>query len=229
MIPSARRVVVPALLLLLGLAAGCAPPKPQAVAYGQAAEQPFARDVEVAVSDGFYRDPPRCAVVLPLAGDVRDRMTAHEVESAVAQHLHARLSRVIGPEGRQAAARRLAIDPTHPADQRVLAQALDCPHVVVVRPYGAADVNVIVWSQARLGLELELRRAGEKEALWRARHVATRSEGGLPVSPLSAVGEALFTARFRMDPELAPSLLSDALRRIVATLPDTRSWGVVTG
>lgn len=67
-------------------------------------------------------------------------------------------------------------------------------------------------------------RVSDGHMLWRARHVASRSEGGLPLSPVSLVVETFASTQFSSDREVAASVVDDALRRVVATIPDARSF-----
>ena len=58
--------------------------------------------------------------------------------------------------------------------------------------------------------------------VWRARHAATRSEGGLPTSFLSAAVNMFAAGAQHADPDVRLSVADDAVRRIVVSLPDTR-------
>ena len=58
--------------------------------------------------------------------------------------------------------------------------------------------------------------------LWRAAHQASRSEGTLPLSPMSVPIGAFSAGRFHGDADVFPSMADDVARRIVASLPDTR-------
>lgn len=67
-------------------------------------------------------------------------------------------------------------------------------------------------------------RGPHRRLLWRARHIAERSEGGIPFSPLSVVVDGITSARFAADREIVDSVVDDAVRRIVASLPDAISF-----
>ncbi|HIJ44095.1 MAG: hypothetical protein V1253_00825 [Alphaproteobacteria bacterium] len=186
----------------------------------------FSRQVEFNVSKAFYRDPPDCVVVLPSTtadkgqgqGDGRGRV----VEDALARQLSGKVNRVIGPNERDHLVRRLAVDLSRPGDRRVLARQARCGFFVQAKPWGGESVYAVVWTQTRVGLEVVMTRAGDDGALWQARHVATRSGGGLPLSPISVASNAFMAARLNTDGDVPLSLLDDTLRRMVRTLPDTR-------
>lgn len=184
----------------------------------------FSRQVEFNVSKSFYRDPPDCVVVVPSStagkgqGDSRSRV----VEDALARQLSGKVNRVIGPNERDRFVRRLALDLSRPGDGRVLARQARCGFFVWAKPWGGGSLYALVWTQTRVGLELVMTRAGGDDSLWQARHVATRSDGGFPLSPFSIASNAFMAARLNADGDVPLSLIDDALRRMIHTLPDTR-------
>lgn len=205
-------------LMLLGLAA-CLPQAPRQVSYGEARPTLWGRDVEVETRPAYFAVAPACALVQPVGRRFAAVETGRLVEEALAAHFAARFRRVVPAAQVTAAAHRLALDPARPAHRRHLARQFACPGVLEARPYGADGVYAAVWTQRRVGLAVTLLDARDGTLLWRARHVATHSEGGLPVSPLGAVAELMMTTGFHADPEVPVSLLHDAGRRIAAALP----------
>jgi hypothetical protein len=204
--------------MLLGLAA-CLPQAPRQVNYGEARPSLWGRDVEVETRPAYFALAPACALVQPAGRRFASGETGRLVEDALAAHFAGRFRRVVPAAQVTAAARRLALDPARPAHRRHLARHFACPGVLDARPHGADGVYAGVWTQRRVGLQVTLLDARDGSLLWRARHVATHSEGGLPVSPLGAVAELVMTTGFHADPEVPVSLLHDATRRIAATLP----------
>ena len=59
--------------------------------------------------------------------------------------------------------------------------------------------------------------------MWRARHEAKRSAGGLAVSPLSAFIKVVETTAQQSDNDIRESLADDVARRLMKSLPDLRS------
>ena len=71
---------------------------------------------------------------------------------------------------------------------------------------------------------MSLIRIRDDKVVWQARHVATRSDGGVPLSPASAIVNIFQAASFQGDGDVNFSLADDAVRRIVKTLPDVRYY-----
>ncbi len=179
------------------------------------------RRVAYQVSGAFHRSPPNCAIVLPmLRAPTPDQ--AMTIERALARHLSQRLPRVIGPLERRRRARALAVDLARPGDRRILAESAACPALVEATLFEARDDYVVFWARRSLGLEVVMTRAADDTLLWRARHLAMRAAGGLPLSPVSVATTGLDATWFHADGEIADSLADDAVRRIAASLPDVR-------
>jgi len=179
------------------------------------------------VTGDYYRDFPTCAVVAPFFVDGKRHPHAEVIETALASHGGGRLDRVIGPREREQRARALGLDMATPTDAMVLARHDRCPYLLTAEPWGSDSVYVVFWSQSRLGLELKLVRAKDGAMLWRSRHVAKRSDGGLPISPLSALWSMATAAALTADSDVDDSLANDAVRRMMRTLPDAS--GPATG
>jgi hypothetical protein len=179
------------------------------------------RRVFYRVARAFYRDPPECVVVLPAPDNRARPAAALRIERAVARHLRDKVPRVIGPLGRDRAVRRLALDLNHAGDRRRFAQIERCDVFVRWRAIGSSNENFLVWSHRDFGLDVEMFRAPDR-TLWKASHVARRSDGGVPLSPLSAPIAIFEAARFSNDKDILPSMIDDTLRRLVASLPDVR-------
>ena len=183
-------------------------------------ERPATSD-DAPVERAFYRDPPQCVVVLPAPGGGPAGAAALRIERAVARHLRDKVPRVIGPLRRDRAARRLALDLNHAGDRRRFGQIESCDAFVRWRVIGLSSANFLVWSRRDFGLDVEMFREADR-TLWKASHVARRSDGGLPLSPLSAPVAIFEASRFSNDRDILPSMIDDAMRRLVVTLPDVR-------
>ena len=186
-------------------------------------EQPVGpRQVEYVLDTEFYRDPPYCAVVMPIRVDGRHVAFSGVIERTLARHLAARLDRVIGPQERDHLEQKMAVDLTDEGDRRLFARLERCGHLVEAEPWRDGDTYAVFWSEARIGLDVRMRRARDGFVIWRARHTATRSEGGLPTSFLSAAFNMFAAGTQHADPDVRLSVADDAVRRIVVSLPDTR-------
>lgn len=180
------------------------------------------RQVEVSVSRAYYREAPDCAVVLASGGG----KVARAGGEALARHLRDRLGRVVGPAERDRIARATGLDPAAPDDARQFSEAANCRYRVHVRPWGGESVYAVFWTEVRVGLDADLTDDAGGAPLWRARHIAERSGGGLPLSPVSALVGAVGAGRLAADGEEVRSLADDAARRLAATLPDLRAAGL---
>lgn len=184
-----------------------------------AAENPLGRDVTYLVDKRLFRDPPGCVTVV--AADGQDSPLFTAIEDALARHLSGRFSRVIGAKERRRLARQRVLDLGDARDRRTFARAEGCRAFALWRATEAASDYVLVWSRQRIGLEVAIVEE-PGTVLWQATHVASRSDGGLPVSPLSVAFSAFEATRFHGDQDVPHSMIDDVLRRIFETLPDLR-------
>ena len=201
------------------------PVAPRQVGYGEAAPSLIGRDVEVETRAAYYDTAPACAFAFLPTGAFGGQARRQQVAEALAAHFGPRLGSVVPAQQVRLAERALALDATRAEHRGHLGRHLRCPAVLHAEPFGSGDLYAGVWTQARVGLALELRQADGGQLLWRARHIATRNAGGLPLSPLGAAGEAVAAAAFQADPEVPASLLHDAVRRLAAALPPVPGRG----
>ncbi|MBT3360161.1 MAG: hypothetical protein HN403_11100 [Rhodospirillales bacterium] len=213
------------LVTALGMLGACA--QTQYGQYGKDDESGFLdRKVGFEVARTFYEDPPQGAVVAPFEGAEKIGGRARVIEESLARQLSARVDRVIGPGPRDRMVRSFAVDLSNPRDRKSFASSARCGYLVESRPWGGDSVFALFWTQERIGLDISMVRIIDGAVVWKARHIATRSEGGLPLSPFSAVYNLATVGQFKMDGDVAISLVDDATRRIVATLPDARTYGI---
>ena len=178
----------------------------------------------VRATDALYVEPIPCVIVLDpeasdgLVGDV-------DLAEAVARQLSARIDRVVGPAERRRLERRWSLDAGRRDDLRRLAGATECGHAVSVVEHPSAGFYVVIWTRQAVGLTLTLRRVSDDTVLWQASSETARTDGGVPLSPWSALVNAAEGGWMASDPELRASLIDDTLRRIVGTLPDFRRLG----
>ena len=97
-----------------------------------------------------------------------------------------------------------------------------CDFVVRSAPIGDHGIYALVWAKAQVGIQLQLEHGRRGIVMWRARHVATRSEGGLPLTPVGAVVNAFWAAQFQADREEIATLIDKAVRRIMRTFPSVK-------
>ncbi len=179
------------------------------------------RRVFFRVERAFYRDPPECVVVLPASDGRAATKAMARIENAVARHLRDKVPRVIGPMRRDRALRRLALDLNHAGDRRRFGQIERCDVFVRWRAIESSGGYFLVWSRRDFGLDIEMFRETD-QTLWKASHVARRSDGNVPLSLLSAPFAIYEAGRFSTDHDILPSMIDDTMRRLVASLPDMR-------
>jgi hypothetical protein len=171
-------------------------------------------------TDALYAESIPCVVILdPIAAD---GLGDAELGEAVARQVSTRFDRVIRPVERRRLEQSRSLDPGHPEDLRRLAEAVGCGYAMSIVESPPGSVYALFWTRQTIGLTLTLRRVSDREVLWQASSEAARSDGGLPLSPLSALINAAEAGSMAADPELRASLTDDALRRIVGTLPEFR-------
>ncbi len=183
----------------------------------------FGRRVEFLVSKEFYRDPPDCVVVLRSSGLAR---TNHRrmIERAAARHLSGKFKQVMGPDERDVLLRRLALDLNHGGDRNRFAKMQRCRHFARLEIRNIEENYAFIWSHRRVDLAMAIYSVAGEKPLWRAAHSAGRGDGGLPLSPLSLGAAAISAGRMHGDRDVLPSIIEDAFRRMLVTLPDVRNF-----
>ncbi|MBT5048603.1 MAG: hypothetical protein HOM58_08865 [Rhodospirillaceae bacterium] len=187
------------------------------------ADSQLERRVDYRLGSGFYANAPDCAALRTRTRV--PRAFRDIVEQSVERHLATRLMRVIGPVRLRRAESRLGIDMGVVSDRRVFARQARCPALVEIALHEISDDYFVLWAQRGIAMTLTMTRIADGKILWSARHRASRSDGGIPLSLLSLPFSAARAARFKNDPELFASIADDAVRRMMKTLPDTREHG----
>ena len=182
----------------------------------------LSRSVAYEVMPAFELSPPDCVVVLPFGGKEISSDRGRAVERALARHLFEKVDRVVGPAERDNVADVQGFDARSSEGVEYLLKHFRCDYVIRSTPVGDDGVYALVWAQARVGLQIQLEHGRRGTVLWRARHVAIRSDGGLPLSPVGAVVNAFWATRFQSNQEEFKTLTDDAARRIMQTFPNVR-------
>ena len=203
------------------LLSGCAQTSYRAYESALSATPLVDREVRYALDREYYADSPTCVAVMPAKGKVALKM-ATGVERSLARYLSQRVSRVISPLERRRIVREGGLDLARDDGRRLFAGIAGCAHFAVAEVTSAENTFVGVWSQRRIDLTLRLGRTSDGKILWRAAHVAERGDGGLPIS-LVSLGIGIFKAGAQArDRDVLPSMIDDAIRRMMVTLPDLR-------
>ena len=180
-------------------------------------DTPFSQAVVYRIADTLYEQSPDCVIVGPT-----HKPAASNIEAAVARHVSERFSRVIGPMIRDRKAREWAFDLRNSDDRRAFSRKLKCSYWLEISALHKGRDYFVVWSQQRFSLALSLSSIHEEHTLWIAQHTASRSRGGLALSPISAAVNAAEAGFHQSSHDVATSLIDDVLRRMIVTLPDFR-------
>ena len=177
----------------------------------------FSQDVIYRISDDLYKEAPNCVIIWPTQDPKMPK-----IEAAVARYASERFVRVIGPKLRERNVRKWAFDLRSHADRQTFSRKVKCPFGINISTAQRNRDYFVVWSQQRLILTLDLKSMGQKKTLWSAHHSAKRSGGGIPLSPISFAINAAEAGLHQNDNDVAASLIDDAVRRMIVTLPDLR-------
>jgi hypothetical protein len=191
-------------------------------ASADASNTPYQRLIEVQIDHQFFEDRPDCVQLLPMTGSARHSPLGQLVEKYLALHLGFRFDSVILGHERDRTKTRVGLKRMNVDDRRRFRKDEVCGYEIAFKLIHARADFVLLWARLRLGLETQLIRAGDNRVLWKARHIATRSEGGIAVSPFGAVSSAMEAAALMSDGDQMVSLVADLTRRIVGTLPSRK-------
>ncbi len=182
------------------------------------------RTVAVEVDDAYFGEFPDCTIIMPSRAAEGLGKFKPLVEEALAHQLTKKVSRVVGSKERDLRARQAALEVDRIEDRKELAAATGCKTLLYSRVVGPGHTYLVVWSQVQIGLEVVMLRATDGHVLWKARHIADRSDGGLPLSPIGFAVDTYSSTQFSSDGEIAESVVDDAVRRLVRSLPDARVY-----
>jgi len=213
-------------VLIAVLATGCAETRyvPYKVSGGKELDV-FSRTVAYEIDRALYVDMPDCVLIMSPEANDSQTPYARLVESELSRYLKEKFSRVIGPVERRVASRALVVNVSSLEDRRVLAEKLNCEAFVFTKLLDPGPTNLILWSQVSIDMDVRVERATDGRILWRARTKASRSEGGLPLNPISILTNGFSSLRLTADEaDVGASIVSDAVRRLTQTLPDARSF-----
>jgi len=176
------------------------------------------RMVEVEIDPEYFSDRPTCVLLVPIDASTNSASLNSLIEKYFALHLGFRFERVIHGRKRDRSAARLGLDLSRSEDRALLHEHEGCGYEIILQPFQGRSDFALVWARLSLGLEARLTRVLDERLLWNARHTATRSEGGVAISPLSAVSNSIGVAAFISDGDQIVSLVADVTRRVAITL-----------
>lgn len=185
----------------------------------------FSRKVDFHLDRAFYETPPRCVMIMPvLAKKKIDPKTAELVEDTVSRYATNRFDKTVTARHVKFASRKRAYDPAHKGDRKRLGLALRCDTQLEIKTVGIENFYAVVWTDLSVAIQLTLVSSRDGAVLWRGKHKARRTDGGLPIGILG-LGAGTFSAgKLASDRDVLPSMIDDAVRRVMASLPDTRRF-----
>jgi hypothetical protein len=216
-----NRLKLTAIVILL-ISAGCT--RTQYVALGNenaSRISPF-RQVGFETAPSLAENFPECTIILKTETGRGLQILGPIVEEALSRHLSRKLARVVDAADRTVFAQRAALDLVHEADIQALSPLTNCSTYLRSRVVGSGKTNLLVWSQIQIGIEVAMVRAVDGVVLWRARHMAQRSDGGVPLTPIGAIVDTYYSARFSSDGEAVISMVDDTVRRLTHSLQETQ-------
>ena len=182
------------------------------------------RQVSYSIDPSLYAESLDCILVLETKGKGKANnisVLAEAAERSLARHLREKVIRVVGPHQRAKLARQLVYNPDDVDDRQRFSRDIGCRGFARVTFLEASNAFFGIWSQRQIELEVSIFN-DEKQPFWKASHVARRSDGGLPISLISAPFTVFRAAKFQHDQDHIPSMIDDGMRRIFVTFPDFR-------
>ena len=178
------------------------------------------REVFYYLSPNFYRHIPDCITVLP-GSDNKFSHLEWLVQERLARELTGRVNRVIGPIKRKQLERKHAINLAFYRDRKLFGKITGCNYFLQWKLSHLKDDFLFVWSWKNLILDLELFQEPFL-LLWKTSHHTYRADGGFPLLPIAVPFAVARAASLKLDQDIFSSLIDQAIRRMIVTLPDVR-------
>lgn len=175
-------------------------------------------DVNFKISGQYYRDPPQCVAVMETKTGKHPVM-GKMISVALARHLGEKIDRVIFPRKRASIARKMGYDLSNPKDKKRFSRYNKCRFYARAELYDLGDDYAVIFSKKHVGIKIDLMRFEDDEPVWQAAHTVWRADGGVPLSPIGMLGGMASAALFSSDADILPSLVDEAIRKMVHTLP----------
>ena len=210
------------LIFLVSIVVGCARTDYTPLEESQTFMFNPVRKVGIRADPSYIGRFPDCTIIMKPEVDRGLERFRLVLEETLGRHLTRRFARVIDAEERNLLSRRHALDLIHESDQRALSEYSGCTTLAQTRLIGTGNRYLVVWAQLQIGLEIRITSIGDRKVLWQGRHIADRSEGGVPTSVIGAIVDSYSSAKFSNDNDIAFSMIDDLVRRISQAIPSTR-------
>jgi hypothetical protein len=180
------------------------------------------RQVSYWIDPRFHETFPRCVLVLMHSRD-HERDINNLIMQAFERYLGEIFETVIGFRKAKTLSRTLAIDFFNQKDRILLAKRAECKFYAEIDIENIEDQFALIWAKRSIKLSIKLTHATTGEIVFKAKHIAQRSNGGLPLSAIGVPISITQAAMVRGDPETFHSLADDAARRMLLPLPSFKN------
>jgi hypothetical protein len=204
-------------ILVGGLAQGCVNTNYHDLRNNEKSEENTHRKVSFWSSEAIYKNLYECVFVVPAGGAVSPLTPL--LEASLERHLYEKFRKVIGTRDVKRITDRSLIQPETDKGSRNFAHKTRCQASASIMLKGFKDDFLMFWAQKSLTIEIRLKDAKTGDTLWMASHQAARSDGALPLSPLSAITSVARAIRLSGDSDQFESIVDDAVRRMAKTIP----------
>ncbi len=225
------------ILFTVLLITGCASVSPTYINDGEATEEKATiaalNPVHFKIADSFKTSPPNCIAVLPLHNALDLYTTEAELadnkrvktdlvlsDAALEQlrwNLYAHLSpysyRDVELEKVNKVVDSLGNDSSHYA---AIASKLNCDALLLGEVIDYSATHFGIYSQASIGVRMQLIRVSNNEILWEGRHIAKSQAGTVPLTPVDII-VGIYSATENMSDEQLIHVEDDLFRRLLST------------
>ena len=184
----------------------------------------IARQVDYHLPAIFYNTPPTCIMVLPTQPRNIPLKVSKIIDDAVGRYFSSKVNKVIDHRRTLGEARARAYDLNVKSGRENLARNLKCNTYAEIDAATIDSLFAVVWTDISLNIRLTLKRARDSQVIWRSQHQTRRGDGGLPLTIFGAGAGTFAAGRLAGDADVLPSMVDDCVRRMVASLPDTRTF-----
>jgi hypothetical protein len=181
----------------------------------------LSRTVNFYLNSDINNDPPQCVLVFLPRLDVTSEFLMR-IENMLVRHLSEKFPKIISGKSRDTKAAKYAFDLAIHSDRHDFAKEMNCGSVFEFQIFQPKHQYMFVWSEIRIGLEARLFRQRDGSELWKARHIARRSEGGISITPLGITANAFEANRLSSDPDAFESVADDLVRRVMKSMPNMK-------
>lgn len=197
--------------------AGCARTEYKPIEESDKPSVGLSRTVNFYLNPEIKNDPPQCVLVLQPRLDINSEILVR-IEKTIVRHLSEKFSQVISGKLRDIKAAKYALDLAIYSDRHDFANEVNCGSVFQFKIFQPKHQYMGVWSEISIGLEARLFRQHDGVLLWRAQHVARRSDGGVSFSPFGFAINAYEANTLSSDGDVLESVTEDVVRRIMKSM-----------